>query len=413
MYLTEKHLIKKNDPRFKDLLELCRLSNNLYNATLYDIRQHFFATGKYKGFYKQRPEFSGTNPDYVALPAKVAGEVMQDVHSDFKSFFQLLKKKQKGEYDKNVKIPKYKSSGGIRVVSFPKDTLSKEVKDEGDGVFLYTLCKGGPNIQFHSKARNIKRVEVIPRHGELYIHVVYYVEDHEMLPDNKRYASVDLGVNNIMSVIFNTSGECYLYNGKPIKSVNHNYNKTVAKLKSRLPQGKYHSRKIDKLGSARDRKIEWYFHNISKYLVNQLVSHNINTLIVGYNKEWKQDINLGKRNNQNFVGIPYLKLINMLKYKCEKVGINLIITEESYTSKCSFLDEEEISKHESYIGKRVKRGMFQTQDRRRINADINAAGNIMRKVVPDSVVYAYGIKDAAVHPRRVVVTTSEGCSVKS
>lgn len=157
--------------------------------------------------------------------------------------------------------------------------------------------------------------------------------------------------------------------------------------------------------------MEWELHNATRYIVNQLVSNRIDTLIIGYNKGWKQDINIGKRNNQTFVSIPFHKLINQLYYKCELVGIRVILNEESYTSKCSFFDRESVRKHEFYVGKRIKRGLFKTAVGRLVNADVNGSGNILRKVVPDAIVYSQGIEGFAVSPLLTTISKFSGCLV--
>ena len=165
------------------------------------------------------------------------------------------------------------------------------------------------------------------------------------------------------------------------------------------------SQRLEKLSTKRKNRISWHLHNISSMIVNHAVSHNINTIIVGRNPEWKQGINIGKVNNQKFVSIPFSMLIQQIQYKAEKVGINVILTEESYTSKCSFLDSEFIGKHDKYQGRRIKRGLFKTSRGSIINADINAAGNIIRKVVPVEFL-TQGIEVGAVQPKTVLYAHS-------
>lgn len=196
--------------------------------------------------------------------------------------------------------------------------------------------------------------------------------------DNGRYASIDLGVNNLTTITSNVF-EPLIINGRPIKSINSYYNKSIAKKKSKLPVRIYSSKYISNLYRRRENKINDYFHKVSTYIVNHLVSNQINTLVIGYNSGWKQDINMGKRNNQNFAYIPFYKFISMLEYKCALKGITIETNEESYTSKCSFLDNEEICEHEKYLGKRVKRGLFIASDGREINADVNGSLNILKK----------------------------------
>ena len=175
-----------------------------------------------------------------------------------------------------------------------------------------------------------------------------------------------------------------MFNGKQIKAKNQYFNKEISRLKSCLSNNQKSSKQIKNLYNKRNNQLTDIFHKLSKRIVNLLVENKIGNLVVGYNKGWKDSINLGKRNNQTFVSISYEKLINYLKYKCEMIGINLIINEESYTSKCDSLALEEIKKHEAYLGKRIKRGLFQSSIGKLINADVNGSLNILRKVVNDS-----------------------------
>lgn len=172
----------------------------------------------------------------------------------------------------------------------------------------------------------------------------------------------------------------FIINGKPLKSINQYWNKERARLQSLLGDKKT-SKRIQSITNKRNNKVKDYLHKSSRKLVDFLVSNNISTLVVGYNEEWKQGVNLGKRNNQSFVFIPYYTLIEQLEYKCRLEGINFILTEESYTSKCSFLDNEEVCKHEKYLGKRIKRGLFKSKEGKLINADLNGSLNILKKVV--------------------------------
>lgn len=213
-----------------------------------------------------------------------------------------------------------------------------------------------------------------------------------------------MGLNNLATCTNNIKENFFIINGKPIKSINQFYNKEKSKLQTILKKinKKEWSKKLSKLTLKRNNKINDYLHKSSKYIMNHLVSNKINTLIIGYNKEWKQDINIGKVNNQNFTQIPYTKFIEQLKYKCKLEGINIKINEESYTSKCSFIDNEEIKKHENYQGKRIKRGLFRTKNNFLINSDINGSLNIMKKVVGIDF-NSYSIEDLSVNPKIITI----------
>jgi putative transposase len=209
-------------------------------------------------------------------------------------------------------------------------------------------------------------------------------------------------LNNLAAVTFNQPGLApFLVNGRALKAINQWYNKRRARLQAKLPQGVHASHQLDILTDQRNRQITHYLHVASRRIVDRLVSHCIGMLVIGQNNGWKQAIRLGKRTNQNFVFVPHARFIEMLRYKAALAGIHVVVSKECYTSKCSFLDLEPVGKHDVYAGKRVKRGLFQASDGRCINADINGAFNIMRKVVPDA--FGNGIGGVVVHPVRIAL----------
>lgn len=373
MYLVERHIIKNN----KELDDICLKSKNLYNRALYLVRQHYFNTKEYLDYYKlNRLMIDSNDVDYYSLPSRVSNQTLMLLDRNFKSFFALLKKKRRGSYDKPIKIPKYLEKEGRQIAIFSKDAISKKSLKKGFAK-LSTL-----DILIPTKIKESELVEVriLPRNNHHVVEVVYKVEGKENKIDNNRYASVDLGINNLMTVSSNVT-KPFIINGRPLKSINQYWNKEKARLQSLLKGNKKTSKRIQSITNKRNNKVLDYLHKSSRKLVNFLVSNNISTLVVGYNEEWKQDINLGKRNNQSFVNIPFYTLIKQLEYKCKLEGINFILTEESYTSKCSFLDNEEVCKHEKYQGKRIKRGLFKSKEGKLINADLNGSLNILKKVV--------------------------------
>lgn len=210
--------------------------------------------------------------------------------------------------------------------------------------------------------------------------MVYKEEEKPLLENNERYASIDLGLNNLATVSSNVT-KPFIINGRPLKSINQYWNKQKAKLQSLLKGNKKSSKQIQLITKKRNNRINTYLHKSSREIVNFLVSNKINTLVIGYNKEWKQNISIGKVNNQSFVGIPFYTFIQQLEYKCKLEGINVILTEESYTSKCSFIDNETLEKKDTYLGKRIKRGLFKTKEGKLINADLNGSLNILKKVI--------------------------------
>ena len=376
MYIVERHIIKNN----KELDELCFNSKNLYNRALYLVRQHYFKTKDYLNFFGvNKLMVDSKDEDYYALPTKVSKQTLMLLDRNFKSFFALLKKKQDGNYDKLIKLPKYLNKEGRYITTFPKDAVSKKSLKKG----LIKLSKLSIEIPTKkANESNLVEVRVLPRNNHHVVEVVYKVDEVESKSDNGRYASIDLGLDNLATVSSNVV-KPFIINGRPLKSINQYWNKEVARLQSHLKGNKKTSKRIKSITNKRNNKVKDYLHKSSRKIVNFLVSNNISTLIIGYNEEWKQNINLGKKNNQAFVNIPFLTFINQLDYKCKLEGINVILTEESYTSKCSFLDGESLEEHENYLGKRIKRGLFESAEGKLINADLNASLNILKKVVGD------------------------------
>ena len=185
-----------------------------------------------------------------------------------------------------------------------------------------------------------------------------------------------------MTIVTSINEKPLIINGLPLKSINQRFNKRSSKIKSELSlkNQKYHSKKLYNITNKRNNKVKDYLHKSSTFLVNYLVSNDVTNLIIGYNENWKQNINLSKKNNQNFVSIPFYTLINQIQYKCKLKGINVILINEAYTSKCSFLDNEEIKKHNEYLGNRIKRGLFKRKiNNQLVNADVNSACNILKK----------------------------------
>lgn len=380
MYLTEKDIIRQDDSRFEVIKELCQLSKNLYNASLYDVRQHYFNTKQYKTWQTQRLEFvKSKNIDYYSLNSHIAGEVLMQVGRTYLSFFKN---------QSNKGLPRYKDKNGYNVVTIPKLAISKKVKyDEKRKVYQYCLLPQTHKITIESKHNNLHHVKFTFNNNHIVLYKTYEVELPELVADNERYASIDLGLNNIAAVMTNIGIRPLLYNGRPIKSINQYYNKRLAKLKSELSQNQYSSKQIKRLTQKRNNKINYELHNISKHIVEFCVENQISKLIIGKNKKWKDSINIGKKNNQKFVGVPHARLIDFISYKAKLVGISVVITEENYTSKCSAFDLEKICKHETYLGKRKHRGLFIDGQGRKWNADINGALNIMRKVADDVIIF--------------------------
>ena len=402
--LTERHIIKENHVLFDECDKLSFKAKNLYNATLYIQRQSFFNPDvKFANYYDVNKEFTNNDQfDYRELAAKVSKQVQMLVDKNFKSYFALVKKKNKGEYDKPVRIPKYlHKTKGRFVVPYPKDAISLKV----DG--FVKLSQTEIIIPTKVDKDSIVGARIVPKGNHYVIEILYDVVKQEIDADYSRVAFIDPGLNNLMAVTSNVFNPI-LYNGKPVKSINQLANKEVSKRQSLRPKWKPNARTKNKdriqqvliprlesdnskltksIWSKRADRINDYFQKITSDLMNHLVLHDIKTVVFGHNNGQKQDINLGKETNQNFVNIPFTKMISMLSYKCLLAGINFVVNEESYTSLCSFVDNEEVCKHEEYAGDRIERGLFKTSSGLLINADVNGSLNIGRKYLESVGVY--------------------------
>ena len=385
MDLTEKEIIYSTDERFDLIKELCHLSKNLYNVSLYDVRKYYFETKSYRTWQSQRPIFTKNhNPDYYALQSHLAGEMLMQVSRQFISFFNNKSNKKK-------RIPRYKDKNGYNVITFPKITISKQIEfDEDKKLYTYTLCKKSYNLKIQSTKPNVKMVKFVydETNDLIKCFKIYEVEQTELKRDNSRYFSIDPGLNNIVSIYNNIGIRPLLYNGRPIKSINQYYNKTNSKMRAELPTNIKSSKKLKQLSFKRSNKIDYEMHkisnHISNHIINEAVKNNISKIFIGNNIGWKNEINTGRRNNQNFVNIPHTKLFNQLLYKGLLKGIEIIFTEESYTSKASFFDKDELpiygeSDNHKFSGRRIKRGLYKDSKGNLWNADLNGAANIMRK----------------------------------
>ena len=403
MVLVEKHQIKKTHKYYNEIDQLAFLSKNLYNMSLYNIRQYFFDTKKFFNLTKNYDLIKNQQRiDYEALPRKVSNKVVLQVNQDFNSFFKGLieYKKNPNKFKGKPEIPHYKDKiDGRNVVKYEKGAISKKQLDKG------FFNPSGTDIYIPTKIthKEIKEARLVQKINSYVIEIIYEKDDKELKRDNGLYSGGDIGVNNLITLTFNNGDNPLIINGKPLKSINQYYNKTLASLKSELETKNKSktSKRIKRLTQKRNNKIDDYMHKASRMVVNQLVFKNITKMVIGKNKNWKQDINIGKKNNQNFVSIPFARFINLIKYKALFEGIEVITNDEAYTSKCSFFDEESIKKHNDYLGKRIERGLFKTSKGLLINADVNGSYNILKKAVPNA--FVNGIEGLAVNPLKLNV----------
>lgn len=392
MRLVERHIVKDN--RFEDI---CLKSGLLYNYVLFNVRQGIFS-GDYINEYEFSTKLCKENQvDFRNLPSVVSQQVVAQVFSVTKSWIRSKK-----EYEKNPskflsrpKLPKYKRGKKQNMVVFT--TSACRLKSDGYIHFIKNII---PPIKTKIGDNKLCQVRVIPQATCYVVEVIYEKKEQDLNLNKDNVLSIDLGLNNLCTCISNVGISPFIVNGKVIKSFNQWYNKKKARLMS-LIGDKGTSRRINKMTCYRNCWISDKIHKISRYIIDICRSNNIGTIVIGQNRGWKQEINLGKRINQKFVEIPFSDLINKISYKAKLIGINLITHEESYTSKIDHMAFEPLKKQDAYLGKRKRRGLFQSSIGKLINADINGAIGIGRKVFGDSYVSRIIDSGLAFNPIRI------------
>lgn len=370
----------------------------LYNYVLYLVRQGIF-NKEYLKEYDLSTKLGRENQfDFRQLPASVSQQVVGQVFKSVNSWIKL-----KSDFDRNPDkynnhrphLPKYKEGKKQNMVVFT--TFSCRVKDDGYIHFVKNVIEP---IKTNVKKDELKQVRIVPQATCYVVEVIYERKETDLNLDKDNFLSIDLGLNNLCSCISNVGIKPFIINGKVIKSLNRWYNKKKARLMSYVGDNGT-SRRIRRISLYRNCWIDDKMHKISKYIVNFCVSNNIGRIIIGLNKEWKQEINIGRRNNQHFVSIPHSKLIDKIMYKAKLLGIEVVTHEESYTSKIDHLAFEEMKYQDNYLGKRKRRGLFQSSIGKLINADINGAIGIARKVVGDSCINTIVSSGFAFNPIRL------------
>lgn len=383
----------------EEISKLCKVSNNLYNQALYIFRETLKNESKWLSYFELDKILKNTKNldgkiNYRLLKAQCSQQVLKLLDNNIKSYYRSIQdyKKHPNKYKEKPGLPKYRKRGSEFNLYYPNQSC---IIRNGKIILSKKLFVDIPQYEKYSGLlENFKQVRILPNYFGYIIEVIYEVEDIKISErKEEKIASIDLGIDNLATLV--SEDFTYLFSGKFVKSYNKLFNKTLAKLNSikDLQKIKGITKRIKKLYYDRDLYIEDVFHKISRRIVNLLTNSGITKLIVGYNRGWKQGVNIGKRNNQKFTQIPFARLISYLEYKCELAGIEIVTHEESYTSKCDSLAFEAIGKHENYLGKRKKRGLYQSSTGKLINADVNGALNIMRKVVDDSSNYVQRIID--------------------
>ena len=386
MQLTERHLIKPNHELYATLDDLTFKAKNLYNHGLYLYRQSYFERKKNpeapvltwaeidKGLRKQGHE------DIRALPSKVAGTVLKNLGENISSFWKLMRLKREGGLAQKPKLPGYlHKTDGRYLVSFNYQTFGAK-RGANNELFL---CPKGINLPIPTKVADPKQVRIIPSRNNFIIEVIYNVEESAPKSTSK-YAGIDLGVDNFATVTFSTQNRPLIIKGLELKSINQGYNRLISKAQSLLPETCKTSKSIHRLWSRRSWILTTKIHQMTAFLATLFDEMQIEKVFIGKNADWKQNLPFGKKVKQRFAYLPYETFIEQLQYKCQLRGIAVITQEESYTSKASFLDNDNIpvygeTDNPKFSGCRIKRGLYKTGKGQLINADVNGAYNILRK----------------------------------
>lgn len=399
MNRVEKHIIKPNNKYYSLLDEFCYKSKNLYNYANYIIRQEFINNGKWLRYndLDKLLKQEGNNFDYKNMPlASTSQQCLKLLDKNWKSFFQSIKdyNKNPNKYLGRPKLPKYKQKDSRNLIMLTNQNckISKNI---------IKFPKAFKGFYLKTKVNNLQQVKIIPKDKHIVIEIIYRTEDIQLLQDNSRYIGIDLGLDNFATITNNCGLIPLVINGKGLKSINQYYNKQISHYKSiakRVNKLDY-TNKMRNLTLKRNNKIEDYIHKASRFLINYCRNNEINTIIIGNNKNWKQNSKMSKRVNQNFISISYYSFIQKVQYKAEEFGIQVIITEESYTSGTSFLDNELPIKMNYNKSRRKHRGLFISNKGVKINADVNGAYQIIKKVFPKA--FADGIEGVGLHPFKV------------
>jgi putative transposase len=407
--LKTNQRVEKHNLNNEEFVPLCHKAKNLYNYSNYILRQVF--TGKLENIpdyidlvkttqrqktlkdgtvetkiYNNISEYDLTQRmakinqfDFRELPTQTAQQIIKLLYKNWKAFFCSIR-----EYAKNPQVflgkpkpPKYKDKKGLSVAIFTNQQAKLKA-----GYICFPKALNLPRLK--TGVASFSQVRIIPQATCFRIEIIHEkgVELHELNQD--LFLAIDLGLNNLATCIDNSGNEPFIVNGRIIKSINQFYNKTKARLMGFVGKRGY-SNRIGRLTHKRNMKIEDQLHKASRFIIDYCLANKIGEIIIGYNPEWKQEINLRSKTNQNFVCIPHAKFTGMIRYKAEDVGIKTRIQEESYTSKCDSLALEPISRQNEYLGQRIKRGLFKSSTGKVLNADVNGALNILRKAVGESV----------------------------
>jgi len=411
-YKTTKIKVKHfKSKEYEFLKKLCWHSARLYNVSLYNIRQTYFSNKTYLK-YESNYHISKLNENFELMPSAVAQQTMKVVDRSFKSFFALLKKAKKGNYQYNkIQMPHYLKKDDYFLLIFPNNAFRIKNNKLYIGVSSQSKKEGIKDISFdipdYVKTKKIKEVRLIPKLHMKYfeLEMVYESPINSLNLNKNSFLSIDIGINNLMTCFDQSNNKTFIMDGKQLKNINYYWNKQIAKLSSikDKQKNKKWTKRMYSITEKRNNRIMDIMRKSTKFIIDYCIKNNIGNIVIGRNIDMKRDINIGSKNNQNFVQIPFNQLFQQLSYRSKEIGIKYIETSEEYTSKCSSIDNEIIGFKDSYDGMRVKRGLFKTKNNLYINADVNGSINILRKatgigILPDQ------IKGILVYPLKIRVS---------
>ena len=414
MYLTIKQQVKHlSKEEYRTIRKLCHVAKNLTNEAIYNVRQYYFTEGEFLK-YEKNYTLLKTSSNYKALNSNMAQQILKEVDGSFKSFFGLLKLAKQGKYSfKDCKLPYYLPKDGYAtlVIGFVRLNGNKLVLP-----FSNSFKKTHKTIEITIPPvlldKKVKEIRIIPKSNARFFEIqyIYKAECIQRNLNTNNALALDLGINNLVTAV-SSNGKSFIIDGRRLKSINQWFNKENARLQSIKDKqhfGRKSTNRQKMIARNRNNNVNDYMNKTACKVIDYCIANDIGTLIVGYNETFQRNSNIGKQNNQNFVEIPYGQLRNKLEYLCELNNIIFVKQEESYTSKASFWDKDEMPVYNAdnpaeyqFRGTRVHRGLYKTANGKTFNADINGALNIMRKssVVDMNILYSRGEVDTPVRIR--------------
>ena len=394
MYLTIKQQVKHlTKEEYNILRELCRTAKNLTNQAIYNVRQHYFQEKQYLRYESNYYELKHLE-NYKLLNANISQQTLKNVDAMFKIFFALIKLAKQGKYNfKYIKLPNYLPKNGYSNISISQIRIKNSILTIPYSNTFKKKHEGIKKIQIKIpqvlEDKKIKEIQIIPKFNARFFEIqyTYEIQEENINLNTNNALAIDLGINNLCTCVTNT-GKSFIIDGRRLKSINQFFNKQNARLQSIKDKQniKRQTKQQYLISNKRKNRVDDYINKTCRYIINYCIANDIGTLVIGYNQSFQNKTNLGKRNNQIFTQLPFGRIREKLEYLCKRYNINYILQEESYTSKASFFDNDELPIYNAdnpqiyeFSGKRVKRGLYRTKNNYLFNADCNGALNILRK----------------------------------